>query len=119
MIYYPDENHVASWANTALGALNYNSQPGKIQLFIRKVFEEATSTIRIPGSEVIPVPLFHPLNGKVTEDYIARVEPSASGGRKMAEYILDVIHGSCDVYSPGETTPILAPETSRIDGRAV
>ena len=42
MIYYPDENHVASWANTALGALNYNSQPGKIQLFIRKVFEEAT-----------------------------------------------------------------------------
>jgi len=42
MIYYPDENHVPSWANTALGALGYNSNPEKVQCMIRKVFSEAT-----------------------------------------------------------------------------
>ena len=46
------------------------------------------STIKIPGSEVIPIPLFHPLNGRISGDYVARVEPSATGGRKMAEYML-------------------------------
>ena len=40
---------------------------------------------------MIPVPLFHVLDGKNTEDYVARVEPSALGGKKMAEYLLDVI----------------------------
>lgn len=51
--------------------------------FIRK--------IRIPGSEVIPVPLFHVMDGRTPQDYIARVEPSPSGGKKMAEFILDSI----------------------------
>jgi hypothetical protein len=49
------------------------------------------STIRIKGSEVIPVPLFNALDGKNSNDYIARVEPSAAGGRKMAEFLLDII----------------------------
>ena len=49
------------------------------------------STIRINGSEVIPVPLFNVLDGKRSEDYVARVEPSAIGGRKMAEFLLDLI----------------------------
>ena len=47
--------------------------------------------IHIPGTQVIPVPLFHALDGKTTNDYVARVEPSSQGGRKMAEYILDMI----------------------------
>lgn len=42
MIYYPDEANSPSWANAALGALGYNTNPGKIQLLIRKFFEEAT-----------------------------------------------------------------------------
>jgi hypothetical protein len=49
------------------------------------------STIRIPGSEVIPVPLFVPLDGTNSEDYVARVEPSALGGKKMAEYLLHFV----------------------------
>ena len=45
MIYYPDENNVPSWANAALGALGYNTNPAKIQLLIRKFFEEATKYV--------------------------------------------------------------------------
>ncbi|KAL7535671.1 hypothetical protein ACHAWF_005229, partial [Thalassiosira exigua] len=116
MIYYPDENNVPSWANGALGALGYNSNPTKVQLLIRKIFEEATCTIKIPGSEVVPIPLFHTLDGTRSEDYIARVEPSAAGGRKMAEYFLDVIHsGSAGLRSGAPST--WAPTASFIEGR--
>ena len=41
MIYYPDESNTPSWANTALTALGYNSNPEKLQMLIRKIFEEA------------------------------------------------------------------------------
>jgi hypothetical protein len=49
------------------------------------------------------VPLFNVLDGKNSRDYIARVEPSSQGGRKMAEYLLDTIdgpsaHGSIPLY---------------------
>jgi len=119
-LYYPDENNTPSWANAALGALGYNTNPAKIQLLLRKIFEECTSSVRIPGSQVVPIPLFHPLDGTRSEDYVARVEPSASGGRKMAEYMLDVIHGSggsVDTRGMGKSSS-LAPSTSFIDGRA-
>merc|ERR1712087_216414 len=36
------------------------------------------------GTEVVPFPLFVPLDGKTSADYVERVEPSAQGGRKMA-----------------------------------
>ena len=65
------------------------------------------STIRIPGSEVIPVPLFVPLDGTNSEDYVARVEPSASGGKKMAEYLLHIIQSGnrrVDLYVAPPTT---------------
>ena len=42
LIYYPEENNTPSWANGALGALGYNRNPAKIQLILRKIFEEAT-----------------------------------------------------------------------------
>ena len=42
MIYYPDENNAPSWANASLGALGYDRNPDKVQLLIRKFFEEAT-----------------------------------------------------------------------------
>lgn len=117
MIYYPDENIVPSWANTALGALGYNSDPSKVQLLLRKFFEEGTSTIKIPGSEVIPIPLFHPLDGSKSEDYVARVEPSASGGRKMAEFMLDIIHSSRNYDARLGMPAVVAPTASLIDRR--
>jgi len=92
MIYYLDENKTESWAGKPLEAMGYDSNPFKLQTFIRKAFVEATSRIKIQGSEVIPVPLFHVLDGKTSSDYVARVEPSAKGGMKMAEYLLDVIN---------------------------
>mmetsp|Transcript_32059 Transcript_32059/g.48416 ORF Transcript_32059/g.48416 Transcript_32059/m.48416 type:complete len:339 (-) Transcript_32059:97-1113(-) len=92
MIYYPDENNVPSWANAALGALSYNRNPAKLQAMIRSTFKWATSKIKIPGTEIIPVPLYHVLDGKLSRDFVARVEPSSEGGKKMAEYILDIIH---------------------------
>lgn len=89
MVYYPDETASQGWAGPALNALGYNSNPAKLQSLILKAFREVSSTIRISGSQVIPVPLFHVLNGKNSEDYVERVEPSVSGGKKMAEFFLD------------------------------
>jgi hypothetical protein len=42
MIYYLDENPTPSWAGPALEFMGYNRNPAKLQLFIRKTFEEAT-----------------------------------------------------------------------------
>jgi hypothetical protein len=101
MIYYPDQNPTPSWANLALGALGYNSNPKKLQAMIRLVFQRAISNIRIPGTQVIPVPLFSVLDGTRSEDYVERVEPSALGGSKMANFIWDIIMERKD--------PILSP----------
>ena len=95
MIYYLDENVVPSWAGAALSALGYNSNPSKLQSIVRKGYLEATSQINVPGVEkIIPVPLYQVLDGKNSDDYIARVEPSSSGGQKLAEFLLDVIEQS-------------------------
>lgn len=114
MIYYPGEAQTPSWAGGALGALRYNSDPARVQLLIRRAFEEATSKIKIPGSEVIPVPLFNVLDGKRSEDYVARVEPSAIGGQKMAEFLLDYVeHPHKDHACQGGSAGT-APNTSFI-----
>jgi len=42
MIYYLDENNVPSWAGPALQCMGYNSDPEKLQIFIRKAFEKIT-----------------------------------------------------------------------------
>ena len=91
MIYYPDENPDGSWADATLSALGYNSNPAKLQLVIRKIFALATQEIKVRGSEVVAVPLFVSLDGKNSDDYVQRVEPSASGGEKMARLILDAV----------------------------
>lgn len=114
MIYYPDERSTGGWASKALNFLGYEKNPEKIQLLIRKAFHEATSLIRIPGVEVIPVPLYNALNGKDTTDYVDRVEPSAKGGRIMAEYLLDIIDNPS--LSPAVSAS-LPPTTSPMEGR--
>ena len=89
MIYYPSEQPSRGWAGPALASLGYDSQPSRLQSAIRKIFQEATSRIRIQGSEVVPVPLYLALDSKNDADYVERVEPSATGGRKMAEYLIN------------------------------
>ena len=91
MIYYPDEAETGSWADGTLGLLGYNSNPSKLQLLIRKTFEDAVSQIKIPGSTVIPLPLYELLDPKDSKDYCQRVEPSPQGGKKMADGILDLL----------------------------
>jgi len=120
MIYYPAEELTNSWANRSLNALGYNSNPTKLQAVIKKSFEEATSNIHIKGSEVIPVPLYHVLDGKTKEDYVARVEPSALGGKKMADYLLDIVQNKSmggGYYSAAEVEAAAAPMTSLISDR--
>jgi len=94
MIYYPlEESTDPSWADLPLKTLGYNSNPGKLQTAIRKMFELATMKIEIPGTEVIPCPLFRVLDSKESSDYVSRVEPSADGGRKMAAEFVELLKG--------------------------
>ena len=61
------------------------------------------SHIQISGCNVIPIPLFETLDGKTTSDYVARVEPSCTGGRKIAECLLEAIE--CNTESPNLMVP--------------
>lgn len=117
MIYYPDQaSDVRGWAGPALRALGYDRNPAQVQSLIRKAFHEAIGTIQISGRQVIPVPLFQVLDGKNTNDYVARVEPSASGGSKMAEFILDLIDNAPTVPLSMQSTA--APTSALIQGRS-
>ncbi|KAF2771849.1 hypothetical protein EJ03DRAFT_288720 [Teratosphaeria nubilosa] len=81
MIYHPLEADAGAqprWAESQLKLLGYNRNPGQLQ---------ATCEIRIDGPEVVPCALYEAIDGKVEEDYVARVEPSVGGGRKMAELL--------------------------------
>ena len=118
MIYYPDERNAPGWAGPALGALGYNRNPEKLQLLIRKAFDDAISKIRIPGTQVIPVPLFRVLDGKFSSDYVARVEPSPSGGRKMAEFILDLMDQHPNFQTSESGAEPTAPLTSYMQERS-
>jgi len=54
------------------------------------------------------------LDGKSSQDYVARVEPSAIGGKKMAEYLLDVIDNPAAVHGSVSST---APASALISDR--
>jgi hypothetical protein len=89
MIYYLDETPGNSWAEPALTALQYNSNPKKLQLIIMKLFQLATQEIKILGTQVTGIPLFSILNGQDSKDYVERVEPSAIGGKKMGMFLVN------------------------------
>jgi hypothetical protein len=91
MIYYLDEAPTPSWAGKALECLGYDDDPEQLQFLIRKMYVEAISKIRVEGTTVIPIPLFDALDGKTSDDSVARVEPSSQGGKKMAGYLLKMI----------------------------
>eukprot|EP01062_Namystynia_karyoxenos_P036916 TRINITY_DN26889_c0_g1_i1.p1 TRINITY_DN26889_c0_g1~~TRINITY_DN26889_c0_g1_i1.p1 ORF type:complete len:366 (+),score=87.89 TRINITY_DN26889_c0_g1_i1:67-1164(+) len=88
MIYNLDEANVSSWANGALCCLCYTCCPSMLQFRMRYVYQLATRSLSVPGTEVVPVHLAEALDGKDTGDYLQRVEPSSQGGRKMAQLIL-------------------------------
>jgi hypothetical protein len=90
-IYYPDERPGGSWAETILSILGYNRNPAHLQTIIRAVHEHGTTRVRVPGLTVTPVAFHEALDGKRTEDYVARVEPSAAGGARMATLLLDTL----------------------------
>ena len=91
MLYFLDEKSTGSWADRTLGLLNYSNNPQKVQSLLRRLFILATSKIKIPGCRVVPLPLFEALDGKETADYVQRVEPSASGGEKMASLLVTML----------------------------
>ena len=90
-IYYPDEKTTGSWADRLLGYIGYNTNPEKLQAAIDQIFIYAISRIKIPGVQVIPFPMFRILDGKTTEDYVQRVEPSDQGGHKLAQALAPII----------------------------
>mmetsp|Transcript_58964 Transcript_58964/g.80500 ORF Transcript_58964/g.80500 Transcript_58964/m.80500 type:complete len:336 (-) Transcript_58964:61-1068(-) len=92
MIYFLDETAGGSWADFTLRQLGYDDNPAKLQLIIRKLFERIQARgFEVEGTEVEYLPLFEVLDGKNTDDYVQRVEPSIQGGKKMAESFLRVV----------------------------
>lgn len=66
----------------------------------------------------MPVGLFYALDGKCSDDYVARVEPSAKGGEKMAELILAVLDQSDGVVTEGDAYPLQATPPSYMADRS-
>jgi len=91
MIYYPHETSGGSWADTVLGLLGYDRDPARLQAIIRQIFRLATREMDIPGTTVIPLPLYECLDSTDGTHYCQRVEPSPTGGALMASRILDLI----------------------------
>lgn len=94
MIYYLDVHGRGSWADCFLSAMCYDCAPSRLQAAIKQVFELATKRIRIPGVEVVAVPLFEALDGSDSRDYVQRVEPSPQGGLKLAKLLLETLYGA-------------------------
>jgi len=91
MIYYLDEKVGGSWADTLLKLIGYNSNPTKLQITIAKIFELASKDLHIDGTVIEMFPLFKVLDGKDTDDYVQRVEPSVIGGKKMGTAIVEAL----------------------------
>lgn len=95
VIYYPDENVKAqSWASPILKLIGYNSNPRHVQAIIDRVFTEVqlgVTPARVGIPSVVPLALSAAMDGTKTEDYVARVEPSAVGGSKIANLFVSTI----------------------------
>jgi hypothetical protein len=88
MIYFPDEDSAApSWSSTTLRLLAYNSHPERLQAFIMAAYECGTKNISVSGTTVVPCALFEVMDGKKSELYVARVEPSEEGGAAISRLL--------------------------------
>lgn len=90
-IYYPDKTRTGSWADDVLGKLGYDSDPEKLQLIIQHIHKEAICKIKIPGVDIVPLALYTALDGNISSDYVARVEPSETGGEKIADVLANLL----------------------------
>lgn len=88
MLYYPDEKKSGGWADQVLAHLSYNHDPSKLQEAVYKIYEKAICEIKIDGVDLIYLPWSKVLDGKDTNDYVERVEPSSNGSEKMASYFV-------------------------------
>ena len=120
MIYYLDVNGRGSWADATLQLLGYNYAPGVLQRGIRQVYRNGTKRIRLNGVPVVALPLFEVLDGSDTRDYVQRVEPSPTGGAKLAKAIVDAVLDATDAedrsrnpINTKEQSTTLAPDTER------
>jgi len=90
-VYYPSEAG-RGWADAALGLMGYGRNPRRLQAVMRAVYRHATCRIAVEGVRVLPLPLFDVLDASPgSGDYVARVEPSAAGGAKIARAVLDAV----------------------------
>ena len=96
MIYHPLEANAGAcgggWADLALSALGYNSNPGRLQIVNRSLFRDATSRIDL-GAHIkfVACPLFNVLDPHNPAHYVERVEPSAVGGALMAREFVRLV----------------------------
>lgn len=100
VIYYPDMNSNApSWANVVLKAIGYNKDPKRVHAVIDRIFLKTQSRLGEKNADewmprvrrCVPVAMSRVLDGRCSEDYVARVEPSVQGGRKLASFFLQKI----------------------------
>lgn len=82
-LYYMSEMG-KGWADTPLKLIGYDSNPLFIQALLRRLSVEMKKLL--PEFQILP--LWRCLDGKTESDYIERVEPSVTGGEKMARYII-------------------------------
>lgn len=91
---------------------------------MRAVFRHATSAVTAPpGTAVVPLALYDVLDcSPSSSDYIARVEPSAEGGRKIARAILGIVTpalvGSAAPPGPAPLGSVSGAPTSKALGGA-
>ena len=92
-IYFPAES-AGSWADTALAMMRYHALDGRerVRAILRAINEFGTQRVAVPGARAVPLALYDVLDPSAESlDYIARVEPSVEGGRKLAVAIIGAI----------------------------
>eukprot|EP01046_Picozoa_sp_COSAG06_P079824 COSAG06_NODE_27207_length_598_cov_0.835671_1_plen_109_part_00 len=71
----------------------------------------AEKAIVMTGRKGVPFPLFKVLDGRTTEDYLQRVEPSPAGGKKMAEALFATALGEGDTATATMAAATMRPAT--------
>eukprot|EP00923_Selenidium_pygospionis_P017743 GHVN01031186.1.p1 GENE.GHVN01031186.1~~GHVN01031186.1.p1 ORF type:complete len:144 (-),score=11.44 GHVN01031186.1:3-434(-) len=67
------------------------SNPAKLPAAIRMLFELGVSQVKVPGVEVVPIPMFKRIDGSDSSFYRSGVEPSAKGNEQLAYGYYDAV----------------------------
>lgn len=86
-MYYPCKVVSESWANNMLNILRYDTEYNKIHTIIDIIYKECICKL----NNVTPLSLSDVLDYTSSDDYVARVEPSETGGKKIAQAIINSI----------------------------